>query len=84
MTDYPPDADVFSPPPPRRWKELGELTADEHLALIRAKRTGERLRFETAEYAEARRKALARDGLSDDPERQTTVQEHLNEIRSDR
>jgi hypothetical protein len=50
------------PKPPRRYKEIEELSPGEHLERIN---TG-RQRFETDEYVEARRKALADAGFEDD------------------
>jgi hypothetical protein len=47
--------------PPRRFKELEELSPDEH---AERRRTG-RTEFETEEYIEGRQKVLAESGYAD-------------------
>jgi hypothetical protein len=76
----------------RRFKNRGELTLDEELAVVQAQRADKPLpRFETDEYRQARREALEDAGLDPgeedtgpvDPAEMTPAQ-HFERIRKSR
>jgi hypothetical protein len=75
-----------------RWKDENELSEDEVLRVVQARRRGEpEPRFERGEYVEARREALEAagleaedaDGLPDDLEDHTVAQ-HVERLQRER